>query len=63
MQNHGCDCGAFNASAAGYRQMSAEQRRHFDQQARDCKTCRADRAPRRRRLADIESEALSKLEY
>lgn len=43
MSVKGCNCGAFNATDAGLRQMSPQDRRLFWSSVRKCKTCKRDR--------------------
>lgn len=41
--DHGCKCGNYSATAAGYRQMTPDARAKFDRGAANCRTCRYDR--------------------
>lgn len=41
--DYGCNCGGITATPAGLRQMSADERRKFWDEVRNCLTCKYDR--------------------
>lgn len=43
MKDKGCNCGAIQITAAGWRQLTPNQRTHYEREIRNCQTCKRDR--------------------